>query len=107
MNFKETLAHDCAAVFLNPAEFAGEMVINGVPMPAMWGEESASARDVHGVNLDGWGVNAEQAVLLVLEAAMPCPVPGQHLEIDGEAYTVTKARPQYGILRIELERNVS
>lgn len=107
MTFKEALAQDAATVFLNPAEFGEEMVIDGVSMPAMWGEESASARDVHGVGLDGWGVNAESAVLLVLKNAMPRPVPGQRITVDGITWSVIKARPQTGILRLELERNTA
>ena len=107
MNFKDTLAHDAAAVFLNPAEFGEEMTVDGVGMPAMWGEESAPGPDIHKADVDAWGLNVESAVLLVPQSAMPLPVPGQRLDVDGVAWTVKKARPQMGIIRLELERNTS
>ncbi|MDL2268870.1 hypothetical protein LJC71_04940 [Desulfosarcina sp. OttesenSCG-928-A07] len=107
MNFKDALAFDAASVFLNMEEFAEEMVVDGVSMPALWGEENVPAPDIKASTVDAWGLNTETAVLLVLESNMTRPVSGQDMVVDGETWTVIKARPQCGILRLVLQRNVS
>lgn len=106
-SFKDSLAFDAERVFLNPDEFAEIMTVNGAPMPAMWGEEIRPAPDELGATVDAWGLNSERAVLLVPQSAMPLPVPGQRLTIDGKGWTVEKSRPQNGVIRLELARNTA
>lgn len=107
MNFKEILAFDAEHVFLNPSEFAETMVVDGEKISAMWGQESVPAPDELGATVDAWGVNTESAVLLVAEASLPLPVPGQNITVDGKVWSVNKASPQNGILRLELYRNTA
>lgn len=93
---------------MNAEEFAEEMIIDGVPMAAQWGRESVPTPDLNdSESMTAWGINTETAVLLVLESAMTRPVPDQNMMVNGEVWTVIKARPQHGILRLELQRNVS
>lgn len=107
MNFKEALAFEAEHVFCNVAEFGELLLIDGKPVPAVWGEENAPAPDVQESGVDAWGLVTEKAVLNVPGGSMPLPVSGQNVDVSGITWTVKKARPKNGLIRLELERNTA
>ncbi|GAB7080872.1 hypothetical protein [Megalodesulfovibrio paquesii] len=101
--FKEILRREARDVFMNPAEFAEERLVNGLPMLTLW-DDTLQPQGTNSVtDPSGWGVVSHLAVLYLLDEAFPCPLSGEALTVDGERYTVVRATPQEGLLRLDLE----
>lgn len=104
-DFKEALAFEAKWIFLNPEEFGEPLLVDGVETIGLWGESTQPAPDLKPATVDAWGLNTDSAMLCLPENAITLPVVGQELNVNGEAWTVRKARVQTGIIRLELERN--
>jgi hypothetical protein len=108
-----TLKEQIAAerhVFLNPKEFGDEMLVDGVPCLGCWDEEDGQIiRQYFGSSMeDALGVFTVERVLFMMRAdgaAMETPVPEQELDIDGVRWMVRDAKPDGGIVEINLYRN--
>jgi hypothetical protein len=109
IRFEAMLQRDARAVFLNTAEFARQLEVDGRAVRAMWDDSMRSGMVGSSGGLDEsmYGVNVERRVLLALAADMPKPVPGQELEIDGNFWIVGPVADQHGVLSISLSRNLS
>lgn len=107
--FEAMLTRDAQAVFLNTAEFARELEIDGRPVRAMWDDSMRAGIEGKAGGLDEamYGVNVERRTLLALSADMQKPVSGQELEIEGGFWTVGQVEDQHGVFRISLSRNLS
>ena len=106
-SLKEQMQLDASAVFMNPDEFAEEMNINGVPVLALWDDTLQSLGTNSQTDPTGFGITLQTAVLFVLAEDFACPLPDEEIVVEGERYTVVKAAPQSGILRLELERHTA
>ena len=107
MSVKEALAHDAEHIFMNPDEFADLLTINGRPVPALWDDALRPRGEGSQTAPTGWGVVAHTAALLVRAQDFPSPLPGEEIVVQGVRWTVAKAHPQNGVLRLELERNTA
>ena len=105
--FKEILRKEARSVFMNPDEFAEEMDINGAPVLALWDDTLQPLGANSQTDPTGFGVTLQTAVLFVLAEDFACPLPDEEIVVEGERYTVVKAAPQSGILRLELERHTA
>ena len=106
-SLKEQMQLDAVGVFMNPEEFAEVMNINGVPVLALWDDTLQPLGTNSQTDPTGFGVTLQTAVLLVLAEDFACPLPNEEVVVEGERYTVAKAVPQSGILRLELERHAA
>ena len=105
--FKDVLHKEALTVFLNTEEFAELMLINGQEVPAQWDDTLQPLGEKSATDPTGWGVVSETPILFVLEEGFACPLPDEELDINGERYTVLKANPQMGVIRLELERKTA
>ena len=105
--FKEILRKEARSVFMNRDEFAEEMNINGVPVLALWDDTLQPQSQQPVTDPTGFGIALQAAVLLVLDEDFACPLPEEQVVVEGERYTVVKASPQSGVLRLELERHTA
>lgn len=109
---KEQIARDNRA-FLSPSEFGDEMMVDGVPCLGCWDldEVQQPVQGYFGASMeDVLGVFTVERLLFVMRAdggPMETPVPEQELDVDGIRWTVRDARPERGILEINLYRNQS
>ncbi len=106
--FKQTLRKEASTVFMNLAEFADLMEINGVPVPALWDDTLQAMAERSVTDPTGFGITLQTAVLVILEGAgVPCPLPDEEIIVEGCRYTVIKVDQAGGILRLELERHTA
>lgn len=107
MNLKDAIRQEACSVFLNLNEFAEEMVINGVAMPALWDMSEQALGEASTSDPTGWGVGSLTSVLFVSEECLVCPLADEEITVKDERYTVIKAESQTGIIRLELERKTA
>lgn len=115
MNFKQALEHDVRSVFLNPAEFGEEVVIDGVTTVGIWDDTASpfsNAQDMGGVaDVNTFGLLADERTLSIPSAecgGIPTPVVDQRLAINGEYWTVLPGtRAKHGLLELKLSRAFS
>lgn len=104
---KEQMPLEARRVFMNPDEFAEEMIINGLPVPALWDDSLRPLGTNSQSDPTGFGVTLQTAVLLVSAEDFARPLPNEKIVVQGIRYTVLKAGPQSGILRLELQRHTA
>lgn len=91
MTFREQLAEDIRAVFLNPDEFGEIHFIDGREIVCVVND---GLNAMKGASADGFdnsgmiGIDAQVRTLYLADCLSPRPVPGQALTIDGETWTV-------------------
>lgn len=116
MKLRDQIIKDASGVFLNPDEFSERITIESVEdVPAIcdWsvapgGENVWGSNEGSGGYTDGtWGINTVHAVITIPAETIPCPEPGQILEINGRNWTVQHAEADRGLLDIKLMRNVA
>ncbi|MGV7004694.1 hypothetical protein [Desulfovibrio sp. QI0442] len=106
--FKQTLHKEASSVFMNLAEFADLMEINGVPVPALWDDTLQPMGEKSVTDPTGFGITLQSAVLFVLDSGgVPCPLPDEEIIVEGWRYSVIKVDQADGILRLELERHAA
>ena len=108
MKLRDAMRDDAARVFLNPDEFAEEIVIEDVPTLAVcdWSAEPGGEH-LYGSPGDTWGVNAVHADITLAEGVIPKPDPGQERIINNPAWLGRAAHGQPGLLKLKLYRNVA
>lgn len=98
--FADQLRRDLEEVFLDPAELAEVVEINGEPLPAiitrMEGEPDEQA-----------GVHLQELQLVTLASRLPRPKPRQRLQMNGEAWYVRTVSQEAGLIRLVLWREGS
>lgn len=104
-NFKESIAVDNAAIFINDLEFADMHTIMGASCKAILQDISvADDLSVGGANYPG--IYGSRLQVNVLKADLPeVPVYNQYIEVDGSEYFVESCADDMGILTIQLVAN--
>ena len=105
-SFKDLMKRDVSRVFLNPAEFAEEHLINGTPMAVILDDNENIEREKR-MKSSMDGIFARQMFLYVSaeEYGGPIPPQGRTLKLDGKTYTVVDATDESGVYTITLEAN--
>ena len=113
MRFKDVVDADVQLAFLNSAEFAVEVEVDGVPVLAVVddsGKEYASGVNADGLQ-NGAGLALEEhvRVLYAADCDFPVrPVPRQLMLVDGEDWRVSEdvgsVRVEQGMLVLRLVR---
>lgn len=104
--FKDAIAADIKAVFLNGLEFADEHNINGNTVLCVVDDDiidehaSRSSPDY----VDGVFTNQKMIYAAESDFSNP-PVRGELLRLDGERFMVVKVARNMGVLEITIEAN--
>lgn len=109
MSFKQQLAADVGAVFLNPLEFAEKMRIDNRMMTAVLDDNELVDRKSAISSDKAWdGVFKTEKLLFVSAADFgPRPRIGRLLNIEGRDYQVYHVTDEGGIYAIYLGANLS
>ncbi len=106
MTFKEQMAKDVGAVFLNPNEFGETHVVDGREMVIVMDNNELLARQRQGQYADG--IYAGQKLIYVAAADFgPLPAYGSFFTIDDEGYTVIDAISEGDVYAVTIEANES
>ena len=107
--FKDCLAADISAVFLNKMEFADTHTINGKKMTALVDDNELQERDkfkLVGATAGGPGYKATRMVYVAKADFGHRPALGATVNLDGRDYRVAQGTTEEaGILAIALEAN--
>lgn len=105
--FKELLRRDVKTVFLNPAEFGEEHIVNGKPMLIMIDDNELTEREKRiKSNMDG--IYTRQTLVYVSAIDFgPLPGVGKPVKIDGITFIVTDSLNEGGVYSLHLEANKS
>ena len=106
--FKDILEQEIHSVFLNPAEFAARMPVDGLETVGILDENVKPASAFYAAEVETWGLHQREASLSVPstgEGAVPRPSPRQEMDVDGEVWTVRNVAEQHGLLVISLFMN--
>lgn len=107
MGFKEAIAADNRAVFMNLGEFAEPHQVNGKEMAAMIDDNEMVEREKR-YKEDRDGIYKKQMLLYVqAEEFGKLPPAKAIVALDGKRYLVTDAIDEGGIYSISLEANRS
>ncbi len=98
--FKEQVSKDIHDVFLNLDEFADTQNLNGYCVPCMI--EKASLEE-HDGELDGLSRNV--LVIYICTGAIPTPIEGSILRLNGSRHVVHAVAEEGGMLIITAEAN--
>lgn len=104
--FREQIAADNAAVFINDLEFAAEHDLNGNVCKAIL-QDISVADDVDGKNIVTYGgVYGSRLQVNCLKSSLPkTPVSGNAFTVDGKLYLVESCADDMGIYTIQLVVN--
>lgn len=102
--FKEQIAADNAAIFINDMEFADTHDLNGTTCKAIIAGKTSKETFLNGADYDSYdGLYGAEVVVRCCASDLPeIPVNGQRFDLDGEIYLVDSCRDDMGILRIIL-----
>lgn len=104
MSFKDIVARDIHAVFLNLDEFADTHVVNGKKMAVLVDENELLERDKAKLGTHADGVYKSRRLIYVAQKDFgPRPAIKAVLTLDGRAFRVADCTAEAGILAIELE----
>ncbi len=107
MSFKELLRQDVKTVFLNPAEFGEEHIVNGKQMQIIIDDNELTEREKRmKSNMDG--IYKKQTLIYVSASDYgPLPGIGKPVKIDGVTFIVTDSINEGGVYSLHLEANKS
>lgn len=106
--FKDAIASDIKAVFLNSLEFADEHNINGNPVVCVVDRDVIKERNAKTYSEYAEGVYLEQIMIFVAKDDLSrVPVKGEMLRLDGQRYLVDEVSENMGMLEITIEDNQS
>jgi hypothetical protein len=107
MSFREQVAADIEAVFLNASEFAEIHQIDNVECLAVVSNDTTSniKRTLGGPRVTD-GLHGDYATVAVKKADLPrVPVQGNNLRLDGKLFKVASCTEDMGMLNILLVGN--
>ena len=109
MDFKEMVAADISAVFLNPTEFAEEHDLNGTRCLCVVEGVTARGGFQQSEKYKGYdAVHGATNVVHVKKADLDeMPVEGEVFKLDGEIHYVHSCAENAGMLTICLRANIS
>ena len=103
MTFKEIIASDVHAVFLNTSEFSEAHTINGVEMPVQEDSIEQIEREKRmAQNMDGVYLN-QKLIYVAASDYGPLPKQGSMVTYDSRKYRVADAINEGGVYSITLE----
>jgi len=106
--FKDAVAADIKAVFINGLEFADEHDINGETVLAVVDGDIIQERNSRSYSEYPEGVFQQQLMVFVAAEDLPeRPVKGELFFLDNERYIVDMCSENMGILEITIEANDS
>lgn len=109
MTFKEQIAQDNKAVFMNEDEFAEKHIINGVEMPCTIDNNELIDREKryqYKKSLYADGIYLKQLLIFVrAEDFGALPAIGRSITFDKKAYIIADAINEDGIYSLCLEAN--
>ncbi|AHN84823.1 ATP-binding sugar transporter family protein [Vibrio phage phi 2] len=106
--FKDAVANDIKAVFINGLEFADEHTINGQTVTCVVDRDEIKERGTPSASEYAEGVFIEQVMIFVAKNDLPrVPVKGELLRLDGERYLVDEVAENMGMLEITIQDNQS
>lgn len=105
--FKELLRQDVKDVFLNPAEFGEEHMVNGKPMMVIIDDNELTEREKRmKSHMDG--IYTRQTLVYVIALDFGAlPGVGKPVKIDGTTFIVTDSLNEGGVYSLHLEVNKS
>lgn len=104
--FKQQVAADVAATFINPLEFASTHDINGSFINVVVDRDVLNERQAPTASEYTEGIFKEQLLLYVATVDMEVkPVKGEILWLDGDMYLVAEVAENMGVLEITIEAN--
>jgi len=98
--FRDQLALDVSAVFLNEDEFAVEVTINDVTLTAILDDDLTIERTKGPREAEG--IFARRRVLHLAAGLITTPVEGQRLTVDGGSWYVEQVSEAEGMLEVTL-----
>lgn len=105
--FKELLRQDIKSVFLNPAEFGEEHVVNGKKMLIIIDDIELTEREKR-IKSHMDGIYKKQTLVYVSALDFgPLPGVGKPLNIDGATFIITDSINESGVYSLHLEANKS
>lgn len=107
MSLKSSMRDEARRIFLNPDEFAEEIVIDGVPALALCDWSINPEDEVPYGSSESWGISRVQAEIVIESDIIPLPEPGQELLINERDWIVRSASAQTGLLTMRLYRNIA
>lgn len=105
--FRDRLAADLHATFLNPNEFADEHTIDGRRLVCLLDDNELLERKTvakEGQHMDGLFLADKLLYLPAAEYGAP-PKPGRMMELDGKTYRVVDVADESGMYSVLLEAN--
>ena len=103
-SFKDLVAADISAVFLNGQEFADTHTIHGKPLTVVVDENELLERDKSKMGIPVDGTYTARRLIYVSKAEYgPRPRQGNQVNFDGRLFRVADCTEEAGILAITLE----
>ena len=103
-SFKDLVAADISAAFLNGQEFADTHTIDGREMDAVVDDDALLERDAARGGVHSDGIYRVRRLIYVAKADYGGrPPSGKRLNLDGREYRVVQADDAAGVLSIEIE----
>ena len=107
LTFKELLRQDVKNVFLNPAEFGEEHIVNGEKMLIIIDDNELTEREKRmKSNMDGMYKKQTLVYVSALDFG-PLPGVGKPVKIDGITFIVADSLNEGGVYSLHLEANKS
>lgn len=104
--FKDAVAADIKAVFINPLEFADKHNINGQAVDAVIDRDVIRERQLPTAAEYSEGVFREEMLVYVDAADLRRkPVRGEIFRLDGDLYLVSEVAENMGVLEITIQAN--
>lgn len=112
MTFREQLALDVEAVFLNEDEYAREITVDGVTLSAVLDDDLTLERASRTREWQDDGIDTRRRVLHLTAGAIPTPAEGARLRVQGLGETTVREQSWYveavseaeGMLRLQLKQ---
>ena len=104
-SFKDLVATDISAVYLNDQEFADTHTVNGKEMAAVVDDNELLERDkakIMAAQTEGT-YKARRLIYVAKEEYGPRPAHGKQLNFDGRLFRVADCTEEAGMLAITLE----
>ena len=107
LTFKDLLRQDVKNVFLNPAEFGEEHIVNGEKMLIIIDDNELTEREKRmKSNMDGMYKKQTLVYVSALDFG-PLPGVGKPVKIDGITFIVADSLNEGGVYSLHLEANKS
>lgn len=106
MSFKDQVAKDITAVFINPLEFADLHNIDGQDVMCVVDDDIVQERTGGDQSMEYDGVFFTEKMLYIKEDFfLQPPIKDERIRLDGDIFTVQQVSNNMGMLEIELRQD--